>query len=535
MKKTALSLLSCLAALPAFGAYSLNLVNQVNVGSGGAEILSYQKNTGTIASTASGGIQLYSFSGGAVSTGAFADFSSSFGTTSGLDNISSTALDPLNRGFGLAALIPNSNGGELGQLGFYDYSTGAVLGSVNVGYHPDSVIFSGDGRYAFVANEGENGADGGEVPGSVSVIDLLNVSSTADIGNAVVNTYDFQGQDLSGLRDYASPNAPTYMNIEPEYLSYSNGKLYVSLQENNGIAEFDTATSSWSNIWSLGTRDLVVDASDLDGVNVDDAVKGLPMPDTIASFEKDGTTYIVTANEGDAASDDEERVKDLGTDGLPAVDPATIAALNLIYGDFTDNEALGRLQVSIMDGDTDGDGDIDELTMFGTRGFSILDDEGNLVVDSGSLENLLLAMEPDVNYHNAEGEGGIPDSFDGRSDNKGPEPEGLDVIQLEDGTVLLALGMERQNGILLFDITDPSNPLALDYINSYEDGMIAPESLKFIEDDEGRLFLLTGYEVSGNYGIYSLDLTAVPEPAAYAAFAGVLGLGLVLWRRRRTA
>ncbi|MDP0500613.1 MAG: PEP-CTERM sorting domain-containing protein [Verrucomicrobiota bacterium JB022] len=546
MKISALALLSTLAVLPVFGASKMQLVNQMTVGAGGAEILSYHN--GTIASTAEGGIQLYSFGAGAsITQGAFADFSGSFGTSSGLSGISSTAIDPMGRGFGLATLIPNSNGGEVGQLGFYDTTTGAVLGSINVGYHPDSVIFSKDGQWAFVANEGENGSSGGEQAGSITAINLGGVTNKGNaVTNAVSNTYDFQGQDLSGLRDYASKNAPSYLNVEPEYLSYNDGKLYVSLQENNGLAQFDVQSGTWSNIWSLGTREQTIDASDRDGgLLIDDLVHGLPMPDTIGSFRKNGKTYIVTANEGDAVTDasadlgtvDEARVKDLGKDGNPSVDPATEAALNLIYGNYKSDAALGRYTVSIVDGDTDGDGDIDVLTGFGGRGFSIYDDTGALVYDSNSLEALLASIDPTI--HNAEAEGAFEDgdpmteTLDSRSDNKGPEPEALDVIETFDGTVLMAIGMERQNGILLFDLTDPSNPLMLDYVNSFGDGMAAPESLEFFFGEDGKLYLLAGYEVSGNFGVYEIPAYLVPEPSTYAALAGLLGLGFVLWRRRR--
>ena len=64
---------------------------------------------------------------------------------------------------------------------------------------------------------------------------------------------------------------------------------------------------------------------------------------------------------------------------------------------------------SMAAGDVDGDGDIDVAHAFGGRSFSIYDDAGHLVFDSGNqLDEIAKAA-------------GIYD--DGRSDDKGTEPE----------------------------------------------------------------------------------------------------------------
>jgi hypothetical protein len=250
MKKMALSLIAGAAALPALGDYSLQLVDTVNVGDGGGEIVSVSG--GLVAATADGGVNLYSFGGGSFGAPTEVRFSD-VTFSSGLGNVSSTALDPLNRGFGIATLIPTQNGGEIGKVGLYNTSTGAVLGYWDVGYHPDSVKFSDDGNWAFIANEGENNAVGGEVGGSLTVINLGGVTGTGTLGNATVNTYGFGGQDLSRLRNYAAAGAPPSNNVEPEYITYSNGRAFVTLQENNAVGVFNTATSSWNRSRRLAT------------------------------------------------------------------------------------------------------------------------------------------------------------------------------------------------------------------------------------------------------------------------------------------
>ncbi len=111
------------------------------------------------------------------------------------------------------------------------------------------------------------------------------------------------------------------------------------------------------------------------------------------------------------------------------------------------------MRVSNIDGDTDGDGGIDILTMAGTRSFSVWNAEtGALVSDTGLLEELLLSLAPDK--HNMNGK---LSKYDKHSDDKGSEPEVL-VLATLNGKKITFVGMERQNGILAFDLTDPSLP-----------------------------------------------------------------------------
>lgn len=494
-----------------------------------------------------------------------ADFSDAFGVGGPFDGVTSTALDPANRGFGVAAVLPSGyeddgstplhNGNTAGKVGVFNVDTGDVLGYFDVGFHPDSVKFAADGSMLFVANEGERTVGGdSDAPGSVSLIDLSAVTSLSDFDFAdpddqkAVDLGDFtfaadnlaSGVSLEETRVNDLTALQKYLHIEPEFMTLVDDKLYVSLQENSAIGVMNLTSRTWEAVHNLPTIENTVDATDKDDAAViDDLVAGMPMPDAIASFTIGGKAFIVSANEGDFRGDDADRtrVKDLEDDGYP-IDPATKSALDAIYGDFTDNDALGRLRVSNIDGDTDGDGDIDVLTMPGTRSFSIWDPvTGDLVKDSGSLEGFLLASEPDGEFHNMNGQ---PDDFDKRSDDKGPEPEGLDVLALDDGTVLVAVGMERQNGIVLAQLSDDGNggvDIALiDYINSFNDGHYAPESLKFVsaaDSPTGRILLLVGYEGNedvtggvGSVGIYEV----VPEPATLAMLS--LGGWLMLRRRR---
>jgi PEP-CTERM motif len=260
-------------------------------------------------------------------------------------------------------------------------------------------------------------------------------------------------------------------------------------------------------------------------------VKGLPMPDTIASYTVAGTTYFVTANEGDARTDDRDisRFGDIaGNDSMnPILDPAFPVTQTGVRA----NSSLGRLNVSRLDGDTNADGKIDDPTMIGTRSFSIWNaTTGALVWDSGdslltNLETILLTLDPA--FHNMNN--GLAANFDTRSDDKGPEPEAITIGEI-DGTPYAFVGLERQNGLLMFDISDPTAPSFVSYVNSAGSGLVSPESITFIpgaDSPTGSPVLLSGYEVSNSIGVY-----AVPEPTS-AALLAMGGLGFLVRRRCR--
>ena len=195
-----------------------------------------------------------------------------------------------------------------------------------------------------------------------------------------------------------------------------------------------------------------LDASDRDGIDISNApIYTLFQPDAIDSYVVDGKTFYVTANEGDAR-DEDVRIKDIVLD--PEVFP-NAAELQL-------DENLGRLQVSAIDGDIDGDGDFDQLFALGGRSFSIWDHRGNLVFDSGDqFEQIIAELIPE--YFNSDNDDN--DSVDGRSDNKGPEPEGLTIGEI-DGQQYAFVGLERVGGIMVYNISDPAEPEFVQYLNN---------------------------------------------------------------------
>ncbi|MEL6928717.1 MAG: choice-of-anchor I family protein [Cyanobacteria bacterium J06600_6] len=247
-----------------------------------------------------------------------------------------------------------------------------------------------------------------------------------------------------------------------------------------------------------------LDPSDKDGIAIrNEPVFGLYQPDAIAAYEVDGETFYVTANEGDARSED-ERVEDLELD--PEAFPNA--------AELQTDETLGRLEVSTIDGDLDGDGDFDRLVSYGGRSFSIRDSKGNLVFDSGDdFAQISAEQVPELFNSN-----GTIDSFDSRSDAKGAEPEGV-VVGEVDGKAYAFVGLERVGGVAVYDISNPSESEFVQYINPIDaetgDALdLAPEGLQFISAEDspnGEPLLTVSNEVSGTVSIYQIDLTGAME------------------------
>lgn len=355
---------------------------------------------------------------------------------------------------------------------------------IAVGAMPDMVTFSPDGNYILSANEGEPNDEYTIDPkGTISVINIKD--------NYSVKTLDFTSFEsqkaalvAGGFRIYG-PNASLAQDIEPEYIAVSGDskKAYVTLQENNGVAEVDIVSGTITKITPLGTRDInlaenVFDVSDKDGKTVLGTwpIKAFYLPDAISYFTTGGTPYLALANEGDTRAwkgyDEEARVKSLKLD--PTKFP-TAATLQL-------DANLGRLTVSKAFGDTDGDGDYDELYATGGRSLSILNaSTGALVANIGK----------DLEQHVIDA--GKYD--DERSDNKGVEVEGVTVAQVN-GRTLAFIGMERVDMIAVYDVTIPATPKFVQLFGTGD----APEGVLFVRSKDspnGRSLLVVASEGDG--------------------------------------
>lgn len=408
---------------------------------------------------------------------------------------------------------------DAGSVSFFDAETLAAERTLTVGALPDMVTFSQDGDTVLVANEGEpDGYCEGQVDpvGSVSVIDIRNGVAKARVRTASFHSFNGKAKQLkaAGVRIFG-PNATVAQDLEPEYIATSaDGRTaWVTLQEANAVAIVDVAAARVTKIVPLGLKDHSIagngfDASDKDGI-IDIAthpVKGMYMPDGAAAYSApSGAEYIVTANEGDAREYDcfveEERVKKLTLD--PAAFPDAAA--------LQKDEELGRLTVTTTAPQSEAG--YTEIHSFGARSVSILDAAGRQVWDSGDgLERLVAERDPE-NFNSAHDEN---DSFDNRSDNKGPEPEGVTVGEL-DGRQYAFVGLERDSGIAVVDVTDPTGAEIVGYGKNRDQagdpeagtaGDLGPEGLTFIAADDsptGEPLLVVGNEVSGTTTIWQVE------------------------------
>ncbi|MCW5242254.1 alkaline phosphatase, partial [Synechocystis sp. PCC 6803] len=445
------------------------------------------------------------------------------------------------------AIRDDLNNQEAGQVQFFDATTGAFLGKVSVGFLPDMVTFSPDGTKILTANEGEpNESYTVDPVGSVSIVDITGGFTNLVAQNATFDGFNAQKAELqsAGVRFLGQifdadgnvvRESTVAEDLEPEYIAFSGDgtKAWVTLQENNSVALIDIATTTVEAILPLGFKDHSLpgnglDASDRDGgINIQNwPIFGMYMPDSIASFAVGDQTYYITANEGDARnrpSDDdllpppfdgegdifieEARIKDLVLDPIAFPNAAELQA----------DPAIGRLTVTTKLGDTDGDGDFDELYVYGSRSFSIWNSSGNLVYDSGEdFERIIAEAIPD--FFNASNDN---NDLDNRSDNKGPEPEGVTVGTI-DGRTYAFVGLERIGGVMVYDVTTPQSPEFVQYINP-RDFTVDPESnltdsgpegLIFInaaDSPNGKPLLVVTNEVSNTTAVFEVNVPT-PQP-----------------------
>jgi len=412
-----------------------------------------------------------------------------------------SAFDPVTK----RLFVVNANSGRIDIL--------------SVGSLPDMVTFTKDGKYVLVANEGEPNGDYSVDPeGSVGVIDISGGVDSATVKIASFTAFNDEVAKLKaqGLNIYG-PGATLAKDMEPEYIAVSadSTRAWVTCQENNAIAEVDIATATIVAIYPLGYKDHSVPGNGMDVSNKDNAIHiatwpvlGMYQPDSIAAYSVKGQTYLVTANEGDSrdydAFSEEARIKEITLD--PTAFP-TAAALQL-------DENLGRLKITTTLGDSDGDGDYDKLYTYGARSFSIWKPTASgmqLVFDSGDqFEQKIAALIPELfNASNDSNE------FDDRSDDKGPEPEGVTVGDIN-GRTYAFIGLERVGGIMVYDITNPEAPQFVSYEanriltgdpEAGTAGDLGPEGLLFIPADESTMGLpqlMVTNEVSGSTTMYQI-------------------------------
>ncbi|MDG3085948.1 choice-of-anchor I family protein [Vibrio hannami] len=457
----------------------------------------------------------------------------------------------------IAVAIENAEKQQDGIIALYRSDTLELLATYPAGALPDMVGISKDGKYIATANEGEPNSDYTVDPeGSITIVDI-----SKSVMNGKVHQIGFKEFNEGEARHYeldpnvriSGPNASVAQDLEPEYLTFTdNGKLYVALQENNALAAIDLETKRVESIYGLGGKPWAT--YELDASNKDKKIgnfksypmlEGLYMPDTIDSFTINGQSYIISANEGDGReygfdttqSVCNERGFDWDEDDLSGTEKYfTEEGFCIAYVDETrgkklkiapehplaeqlqDKKALGRLKV-VNDKMVRKD---EPVYAYGARSFSIWDEKGNLIFDSGDTIGKV-AFASDGKYFNSTNDNN--NSGDDRSDDKGTEPEAIETASIN-GQQYVFVGLERHGGIMVFDVTQPSRSQFVTFANNrsfgtdvctetddgdcdngaYNPGAgdLGPESINYFQRN-GKHYLAVGNEVSGTTSVFQIE------------------------------
>jgi hypothetical protein len=286
---------------------------------------------------------------------------------------------------------------------------------------------------------------------------------------------------------------------------------------------FDLDTARWLDVRPLGGVARTIDASATDGdYGPDQTLYALPMPDQLATFEHDGRLFVVTADEGDERGSVEA--------GEPLADAAALGwlastgRLSAEFATFNDLAAggMGDVRVSAFDGDLDGDGAIDRPHVLGARSITVWDGLGlSRVGDTGSAFETAIARDYSGLF-NASGRRDFAPA-DRRSTARGPEPEGIVVVNLRGadrasargpaGRPVAVVTLERPGLVAAVDLSTPTSPRLAGLYPSAYDGDRGPEGLSVLEGltlgsgggaAEAETLVAVAFELSGTVVVYAV-------------------------------
>ncbi|MFY9487956.1 MAG: choice-of-anchor I family protein [Solirubrobacterales bacterium] len=513
LKKLTLSLVVLVATLafaaPAFAAIGPQPVRNVNLqlignspatGAATAEISAFDPISDRLFTTDAAGNQIKVFDLSTPSSPvlAFTIPLAAYGATP-----NSVTVSPLCGGRIVVAVEanPKTNPGKLVLFN----TSGVYLDQETTGAQPDNVVTAIGGRRFISANEGEPSADG-----LINPDGTIGIATLRSCNNITHQLVGFGGAPTSGTIRHFSPGASFLQDLEPEFIAPAHGATaLVTIQEANAVATLDIAAATVTSVKGIGFKDHGLPGNGLDPSDRDSAINGginiatynnvfgMYQPDAIASYRLPGDSHarFITANEGDSRDwtyySEEARVKDL------TLDPTAFSA-----ADKADAK-LGRLTVTKSLGDTDNDGDYDHLYAFGGRGVSLFSHTGSMTWDSGdNVEQYIKANDP-ANW-NADGATG---GLDSRSDNKGPEIEGITTGKAF-GRMYAFAGSEREGGIFAFDLrATPGQAKIAGYVNARATAT-SPEGILFVDagnSPSGQPLVITTNEVSGNVAIFRVS------------------------------
>jgi DNA-binding beta-propeller fold protein YncE len=423
---------------------------------------------------------------------------SAMGAANGFNygDLTSVAVSTKNKIIALA--VHHNNFNEQGCIVILNYE-GEYLRHYRAGVQPDMICFTPDEQYILTADEGEprEGYGAGRIdpPGTVTIIN----AGTHEARIIGFEAFDNAQARAAFLRSGGILNRGTQpsLDFEPEYIAVSENSrtAYVALQEANAIAVLDITSGTFTSIMGLGFKSHNLPQNSLDVLR-DGKIElrtqnlyGAYQPDGIAVVTIKGTTYILSANEGDA--------REWGSGNN---------AYNDILQFNIDGSRIDTINNSLKEGLVDG-----ERYLFGARSFSIWDigdGTAKIIYDSGNEFEARTAEYFPKNFNASH----TNNELDSRSGRKGPEPEYITTLRVGKN-IYAIIGLERIGGIMLYDISNPASVNFVDYINTRDFsgselknmGDLGPEGLYAVEASASptkRPLIFTANEVSGTISVY---------------------------------
>lgn len=368
----------------------------------------------------------------------------------------------------------------------YDLDNFKILKQIVAGYNPDMLTFSKECDYLFVANEGEPNYKIQENPyGSLSIINLN--FKNQKIASTTLKEFFFDSSiKLIGNVFSKEIIKNKYVNFEPEYIALdeNNFRAYISLQENNAIAVFDYKLNKFLYVKSLGLKSYSNCSIDLENDKSYSPIKSEKIfstyePDGIFYYNKKGTSLIFTANEGEIINNKETGYKNFKKDFLKLKNRNTKK--------FKTHKSLN----------------LNKKVLFGSRSFSILNSNLNLIWDSCD------EIERKVYYKNNFLHNSSKKNlrFDTSSSNNGPAPESIIVKEIFN-KIFIFITLENSGGVMVYDFSG-EYPIFQDYLtfkSKKGDNLygLGPEGLELININNEVFFLVIANEASGDLSFFKI-------------------------------
>ena len=310
-------------------------------------------------------------------------------------------------------------------LGFVDISNPNMPvadGTVSLSGEPTSVAISGD--YALV--------------GVNTSADFINVDGELQVFNldtrTLVRTLDLNGQpDSVAVSPDGNYAAVVIENERDEDLGdgvppqLPAGELIIVNK-----ADADPANWTLSTVVLTGLADLY--ASDPEPEYVDINENNI----AVVTLQENNHLVLIDLTDGSIVNDFSAGAVDLEMIDATEEDPAIISQTESQDAVLREPDGVSWINTEYFA--TADEGDLDG----GSRGFTIFNTEGEVVWSSGvSLDHLAARY------------GHYPD---GRSGNKGNEPENVEVGVFGDNRYLF-VNSERSSLVFVYDVADPTNPV----------------------------------------------------------------------------